>query len=172
MIFSNMGSSISASSGALTWEEVSTSSAESSSLRGCVVAKARESGLFGVKLPDARPEVSRTAQDKSSLTSMVILTWPSALKGKAWVWLVAGVGLKPPPRERALDSCSLVVDWERSTCKRVDSPSSPAPDIHWVPVGKPPGSLSSAVGRPPTGRSFHRGHGWYSPLPWHSGDPP
>ena len=53
-----MGSSISASSGALTWEEVSTGLAESSSLRGSIVAKAREPGLFGVELPDARPKVS------------------------------------------------------------------------------------------------------------------
>ena len=83
------------------------------------MAKARDPGLFGVELPDARPEVSRTAWDRSSLTSMVILIWPSALGGKALVGLVAGVGLKPPPRERALDSCSFMADWERSTCQKL-----------------------------------------------------
>ena len=38
--------------------------------------------------------------------------------------LVAGVGLKPPTREGDLDSFSFVADWERSTCRKVDLPSS------------------------------------------------
>ena len=74
------------------------------------MTKARDLGLLGVELLDARPEVSRNVQDRSSLTSMVILIWPSSLGEKALVGLVAGVGLRPPPRERALDSCSFVVD--------------------------------------------------------------
>ena len=80
-ISANVGLSISASSGVLTWEEVSTSLAESSGLRGSGVAMARNPGLFGVELPDPMPEVSRAAQDRSSLTSIVILIWTSALGG-------------------------------------------------------------------------------------------
>ena len=103
---------------------MSTGLAESSSLRGSGVAKARDPGPFGVELLDARPEVSRTAQDRSLLTSMVMLIWPSALGGRALVGFVAGVGLKPLPRDRALDSWSFVAGWERSTCRKVDSPLS------------------------------------------------
>ena len=107
--------------GVLICKEVSTSLSEFSGLRSSSVAKAREPGLFGVELPEAMPEVSRVAQDRSLLTSMVILIWPSALGGKAQVGLLVGVGLKPPPWEVALGSCTFVVDWERSTCKKVDS---------------------------------------------------
>ena len=60
-ISSNVGSSISAPSGILTLEEVSTRLVESFSLRGSAAAKAKDPGLFGVELPDTRPEVSRTA---------------------------------------------------------------------------------------------------------------
>ena len=88
------------------------------------MAKARDPGLSGVELLDARPEVSRTAWDRSLLTSMVMLIWPSSLGGRAMVGLAARVGLKPSPRDEALDSCSFVVDWERSTCRKVDSPLS------------------------------------------------
>ena len=98
--------------------------AESSGVRGSTVAKARDHGLFEVELLDARPEVSRTAPDRISLTSMGILIWPSALGEKALVGFAVGIGLKPLPRERALGSCSYVADWERSTCKKVDLPSS------------------------------------------------
>ena len=52
---------------------------ESSGLRGSGVAKTRDPGLFGVELPDARPEVSRIAWDRNLLTSMVMLIWPSTL---------------------------------------------------------------------------------------------
>ena len=103
---------------------MSTGLVESSSLRGRVVAKARDPGLFGVELLDARPEVSKTAQDSSLLTSMVMLIWLSALGGRALVGLEGGGGSEPPPRDGALDSCFFVVDWERSTCRKVGSPSS------------------------------------------------
>ena len=82
---------------------------ESSSLRGSGVAKAGDLDLLGVEFLSSRPEVSRTAWDRSLLNSMVIWIWPSALGGKALVGLAAEVGLRPPPRERALDSCSYVV---------------------------------------------------------------
>ena len=35
-------------------------------------------------------------------------------------------------------------------------------DTYGVLQGKPPGSLSPEVGKPPLGRSFHKGHCWYS----------
>ena len=66
------------------------------------MAKTRDLGHFGVELPDARPEASRTAQDRSSLTSMVMLIWPSTLGRRALVGLVAGIGHKPPPKDGAL----------------------------------------------------------------------
>ena len=60
---------------------------ESSGLRSTSVTKARELDLFGLELLDAMPEVSRTAQDRSSLTSMVILIWPSTIGGRpGWGW--------------------------------------------------------------------------------------
>ena len=72
---------------------MSTGLAESSGLRGWVLAKARDPGLFGVEFLDARPEGSKTAQDSSLLTSMVMLIWLSTLGGSALVGLVAGEGL-------------------------------------------------------------------------------
>ena len=77
----------------LTREEVTTGLAESSGLRGRVVTKSREPGLYGVELPDTRHKVSNTAQDSSLLTSMVMLIWLSALGGRALVGLVAGEDL-------------------------------------------------------------------------------
>ena len=130
-ISSNVGSSISASLGVLNWEEISTSLAGFSSLRGSATAKARVSGLSGVELPDAGPGVSRTAWDRSLLTSMVILIWPSALGGKTQAGLPAGVGLKPLPKEGALGSCSSVADLERSTCRKVDLPPSRVMPWDW-----------------------------------------
>ena len=82
MYFLQCGIIISASLGVLTWKEISIGLAGSSSLRGCATAKARHPGLFGVELPDARLGVSRTTWDRSSLTAMVILIWPSALGGR------------------------------------------------------------------------------------------
>ena len=89
-----------------------------------------DTGPFGVELLDARPELSRTTQDRSLLTSMVMLIWPSAYGRKALVGLAAGVVLKPPPRDRALDPCSFVVDCERSTYRKVDSPLSIVTQLH------------------------------------------
>ena len=101
----------------LTCEEVSTGLVESYSLRGRVVTKARDPGLFRVELPDARPEVSNTAQGRSLLTSIVMMIWLSTLVGRAPIGLVAWGGLEPLPRDGALDICSSVADWERSTCR-------------------------------------------------------
>ena len=38
--------------------------------------------------------------------------------------LAARVVFEPLPRDRTLNSCSFEVDGERSTCRKVDSPSS------------------------------------------------
>ena len=71
-------SSISASSGVLTWDDVSTGQGKSSSLVGRGVNRTTGSSLFGVEFPDACPDVSHPTQDRSSLTSMVMLTSLSA----------------------------------------------------------------------------------------------
>ena len=85
-ISSRVRSSGSASSGTLTcrdaWEEVSTGLAKPSSPREGGAPKARDTGLFEVDLPNAWPEVSRATCNRSSLTSMIILTWLSALGGR------------------------------------------------------------------------------------------
>ena len=78
-ISSREESSISASSGALTWDDLSTGLVKSSCLGGRGVTRTMGSSLFGVELLDACPEVSSAAWDRSSLTSMVMLTCPSAL---------------------------------------------------------------------------------------------
>ena len=38
--------------------------------------------------------------------------------------LAAGVVFEPLPRDRTLNSCSFVTDCKRSTCRKVDLPSS------------------------------------------------
>ena len=76
-ISSREASSISASSGVLTWDDVSTGWGKSSSLVGRGVTRTIGSSLFGVEFPDACPDVSNPAQDRSSLTSMAMLTSPS-----------------------------------------------------------------------------------------------
>ena len=63
---------------------------ESSRLRDSGAAKARDPGLFGVELLDARPEVSKTAWDSSFLTFMVMLIWLSTLGGRGLIGLAAG----------------------------------------------------------------------------------
>ena len=76
-------SSISASSGVLTWDDVSTGWGKSSGLVGRSMTRTMGSNLFGVEFPDACPDVSNAAQDRSSLTSMVMLTSLSAFGGGA-----------------------------------------------------------------------------------------
>ena len=75
-ISSREASSISASLGVLTWDDVSTGWGKSSGLVGKGVTRTMGSHLFGVELPDTSSDVSRTAQDRSSLTPMVMLTSP------------------------------------------------------------------------------------------------
>ena len=109
-ISSNVGSSISASSGVLTWEEVSTSLAESSSLTGSGVARAREPGLLwsGTFRCYTRSIQNCLGKEFTYLHGHTNLAFHFG--GKVLVGLAAGVGLKLLLRERALDSCSLVVD--------------------------------------------------------------
>ena len=59
-ISSREGSSTSTTSGALTWDDVSTGLVRSSHLRGRGVTRTMGSSFFGVELPDAWPEVSST----------------------------------------------------------------------------------------------------------------
>ena len=99
------GSSISTSSGALTWDDISTGLARSSHLGGRGVTRTMGSSLFGVELPDVCPEVFSAAQDRSCLASIVMLTCPSALGGWALMGLVVGMGLEWPPKGGTLGSC-------------------------------------------------------------------
>ena len=71
-------SPISASSGVLTWEDVSTGPEISPNLVGRGMSTTMGFSPFGVEFPDAHPDVSNTAYDISSLTSIVILTSLSA----------------------------------------------------------------------------------------------
>ena len=74
---------ISASSGVLTCDDVSTGLERSPSLWGGGVSMTMGFSPFGVEFADACPDVSNTIQDKSSLTSMVMLTSLSAFGGVA-----------------------------------------------------------------------------------------
>ena len=67
-------SPISASSGALTWDDVSTGLERSPSLWGGVVNTTMGFSLFGVEFADACPDMSNNTWDRHSLSSMVMLT--------------------------------------------------------------------------------------------------
>ena len=77
-ISSREATPMSASSRALTWEDVSTGPERSPNLGGRGVSMTMGFSLFGVESPDACPDMSNTACDRSSLTSIVILTCLSA----------------------------------------------------------------------------------------------
>ena len=87
-ISSREASSISASSGVLTWDDVSTGWEKSSSLVGRGVTRTMSSCLFGVELPDTSSDVSKATHDRCSLTSMVMLTSPSTFGGGGLTGLV------------------------------------------------------------------------------------
>ena len=65
-ISSREASLISAPSGAPTWDDVSTGPERSPTLWGRGVSMTTGFSLFGVEFVDACPDVSNTAQDKSS----------------------------------------------------------------------------------------------------------
>ena len=85
-------SSISASSGALTWDDVSTGLGKSSGLVDKGVTRTTGSCLFGVELPEACPDVSNPTFNRSSLTSMVMLTSPSTFDRGGLTGLAIKVG--------------------------------------------------------------------------------
>ena len=62
----------------LTWDDVSNGPVTSPNLGDRGVSTTMGFGLFGVEFPDACPDVSNTAYDRSSLTSIVMLTSLSA----------------------------------------------------------------------------------------------
>ena len=171
-ISSREASSISVSSGALTWDDVSTSLVRSSHLGGRGWTRTMDSNLFGVELPDTCPHVSSAAQDRSSITLMVMLTCPSALGRGALMGLVVRMGVEWLPRGTALGSCPFAVDCRISTGRQMGSPPSMVvllasnsgrmllwgPHIHWAPLGRWPGNLSWGAGRLLVGWSFSRWH--------------
>ena len=71
-------SPISASSRALTWDDVSTGAERSPYLWGRGMSMTMGFSLSGIEFPDVCPDVSNTAWDRSYLTSMVMLTSLSA----------------------------------------------------------------------------------------------
>ena len=73
-ISSREASPISASSRVLTWDDVSTGLGKSPSLVGGGVSRTKRFSLFGVEFSGMCPDMSNPAQDRSSLTSMVMLT--------------------------------------------------------------------------------------------------
>ena len=78
----------------------------------------------GVELTEACPKVSSAAQDKSSLTSMVMLTCPSALRGQALMGPVVRMGDQWPPKGGTLGSWPFPVDCKMSTSRGVGLPPS------------------------------------------------
>ena len=77
-ISSREASSLLASSGAPTWDAVFTGPERSPSLWGRGVSMTMGFRLLGVEFIDPCPNISNTAQVKSSLTSVVMLTSSSA----------------------------------------------------------------------------------------------
>ena len=91
-----LASPISASSGVLTWDDVSTGLERSAHLWGRDMSTTTGFSLFGVEFPDAGPDVSNTTWDRSSLTSMVMLTSLSAFGGVALMGLIIGMERQMP----------------------------------------------------------------------------
>ena len=113
-ISSREASSISASSGVLTWDDVATAQGKTSSLVGRGVTRTMGSSLF-----DVCPDVSNPTQDRSSLTSIVILTSPFAFSRGALMglairmeeeWLPGGNTLSFGPPWWIVE-CPLLVKW-------------------------------------------------------------
>ena len=77
-ISSRKASAISASSRVLTWDDASTGPERPPSLLGRGVSMTMGFSLFGVEISDTCPDVSNPTWDRSSLTSMVMLTSLSA----------------------------------------------------------------------------------------------
>ena len=73
-ISSREASPISASSGALTWDDVSTGPGKFPSLVGGGARRTMGFSLFGVEFSDMCPDMSNLTWDRSSLISMVMLT--------------------------------------------------------------------------------------------------
>ena len=94
---------------------------ESSALEEDGAPKATDVGLFGVELTNAWLEVSSTAHDSSSWTSVVMLVWLSALGGCSIARCEGEVGVKVLQGAEALATQSPAVNWERSTCRNVGS---------------------------------------------------
>ena len=86
-ISSREAASISASSRVLTWDDVSTGQGKPSGLVGRGVTRTTGSSLFGVEFPDTCLDVSNHTWDRSSLTSMVMLTSPSTFGREALMGL-------------------------------------------------------------------------------------
>ena len=161
-ISSREASSISALLGVFTWDDMSTGWGKSSGLVGKGVTRTIGSCLFGVELPDMCSDVSKTAQDRSSLTSVVMLTSPSAFGGGSLTGLAIRMEKEWLLRGRALSSGPSMMDCGMSTlgkwvCLWVGwclwpvtqvGRLSQGPHTHWALLGRLPGNLSWGAGRP------------------------
>ena len=105
-ISSREASPISASSGVLTWDDVSIGQGKSSGLVGEGVTRTMGSSLFGVEFPDTCPDVSNPTSDRSSLTSMVMLTSPLTF-GRGALMGLAQDGRGVTAREWHFEFCPL-----------------------------------------------------------------
>ena len=82
------------------------------------------SSFLGVEPPNTCPEVSNTAQDRSYLTSVIMLTHPSALGGEDLIGLAVRMGIEWLPGDGALGSCPFALDCRMSADRSVGSPLS------------------------------------------------
>ena len=96
---------ISASSGVLTWEDVSTGQERSPNLGDRGVSMTMGFSLFGVEFPDACSDMSNTVCDRSSLSSIVMLTSLSAFGRGALMGLGTQIGEEWLPWGSPLGSC-------------------------------------------------------------------
>ena len=113
---SREASTISASSGALTWDDVSTGLERDLSLWGGGASMTTGLGLLGVKFPDTWPDVSNIAWDRRLLTSMVMLTSLSSFGGVVLRGLAIRMG-EHLPRGNTFWSSSSTMGCRMSTSK-------------------------------------------------------
>ena len=178
------GIPISASSGALTWDDMSTGLGKSPSLGDGGVSMTTGFSLFRVEFPDACPDMSNTAWDRSSLIPWSC--WPlfTPLVGEPWWDLALGWGRSDCWRAALWD---LALPWwavgpllGKWVCLQAGLCLWPAiqagrllwgPHTHSALLGRWPKSLSWGVGRTLDSWFISRWHSWCLPL-WHSDAPP
>ena len=113
-ISSKEASTISVSSGVLIWNDVSTGLERSPNLLGGGVSMTMGFSLFGVEFSDTCPDVSNPTRDRSSLTSMVMLSSLSTVHRVALMGLAIRMEGQSPEGD-AFCSGPSAVDCRMST---------------------------------------------------------